>query len=105
MASEEALVEIARHLRSAVEGLPGAASRTEGHLTRSPARLEGLLGGALPVAGIEPARTPVEHLWEASALAEEHLGPAGLEGRVRWAIGEALSAAGEEIGPYEEIGP
>ena len=97
MASEEALVEIARHLRSAVEGLPGAASRTEGHLTRSLARLEGLLGG-LPVAGIEPARTPVEHLEEASALAEEHLGTAGLEGQIRWAIGEALSAVGEEIG-------
>ena len=51
------------------------------------------------MAGIEPARTPVEHLWEASALAEEHLGTAGLEGQVRWAIGEALSAADEEIGP------
>lgn len=97
MDSEEALVEIAGHLRSAVEGLPGgAASRTEGHLTQALARLEGLLGG-LPVAGIEPAGTPVEHLREASALAEGHLGPAGLEGQVRWAIGEALSATDEEL--------
>ena len=39
--------------------------------------------------------TPLAHLEAADALAREHLGEAGLEGQIRRAVGEALSAARE----------
>ena len=36
------------------------------------------------------------HLEEADTLARGHLGDVGLEGQIRRAVGEALSAAGEQ---------
>jgi hypothetical protein len=96
VASEEILVKISRHLRSVQERIGGGAERTRVGITRAQVRIEGLLG-RLPSKGERPERTPLEHLEEAEALAEEHLGMAGLEGQIQRAIREAVAAAREEL--------
>jgi hypothetical protein len=97
VASEEILAEISRHLRSAQERIgEEGAERTRVSITRAQVRIEGLLG-ALPLEGERSERTPLEHLEEAVVLAEEHLGMAGLEGQIRRAIREAVTAATEEL--------
>jgi hypothetical protein len=96
VASEETLAKISRHLRSAEERLGAEAERTKVSITRAQVRIEGLLG-RLPLQGERPGRRPLEHLQEAAALADEHLGEAGLEGQIRRAAREALAAAKEEL--------
>lgn len=93
---EEALIGISAHLRSAEQGLPeeGSADVTM-RIGRAQARVEGLLG-ELPLGAACPSRSPIGHLEEARDRAEERLGESGLEGQLRWAVGEALSAAGED---------
>jgi hypothetical protein len=95
--SEEVLARISRHLRSAQERIGGeGAERTWVSITRAQVRIEGLLG-TLPLEGERSERTTLEHLEEAGALAEGHLGAAGLEGQIRRAIREAVAAAREEL--------
>ncbi len=96
MASREVLAEISEHLRSAEERIGEGAGRTRVAIGRARVRIEGLLG-ELPPEGERSGLRPLEDLKEAEALAEEHLGSAGLEGQIRRAIGEALSAAEEEL--------
>jgi hypothetical protein len=96
VASEEVLAKISRHLRSAQERIGEGAERTHVSIRRAQVRIEGLLG-RLPLEGERPERTSLEYLEEAGALAEEHLGMAGLEGQIRRAIREAVAAAREEL--------
>ena len=64
-------------------------------IRRARVRLEGMLGEP-PVGGGPAEGTPLSHLGEADALARGHLGEAGLEGQIRRAVDDALSAAREE---------
>ena len=95
-AAREVLVEISLRLGAAEERLGVAeAQGTRVALTRARVRLEGLLG-ELPLGGDPAEGSPLGHLEEADAFAREHLGEAGLEGQIRRAVGDALSAAREE---------
>ncbi len=97
MASPEVLAEIYHHLEAAEGRLgPEEAEGTRVAIRRARVRVEGLLGGP-PVGGDPAEGPPLAHLGEADALAREHLGGAGLEGQIRRAVGEALSAAREEL--------
>jgi hypothetical protein len=60
-------------------------------------RVEGLLR-VVPTGTGEgsPEGKPLGHLKAADALAREHLDEAGIEGQIRRAVGEALSAVREE---------
>ena len=51
--------------------------------------------GGSPGGG-SPEGKPLGHLKAADALAREHLDEAGIEGQIRRAVGEALSAVREE---------
>lgn len=96
-AAREVLAEISLRLGAAEERLDAVeAQGTRVALTRARVRLEGLLG-KLPIGEGPAGGTPLSHLEEADALAREHLGEAGLEGQIRRAIGDALSAAREEL--------
>ncbi len=92
MVPKSMLVKISGHLLSAADRLEVPAPRTQGQISRAQGSLERLLG-ALPLKGEYPPRTPIEHLEEADALAQEHLGLTGPEAdlakSVRWALSEA----------------
>lgn len=96
MAAREVLAAIYRHLAAAEERLGPGARRTRVAIRRARVRVEGLLGEQLPTGEGSPEGTPLAHLEEAYALARGHLGDAGLDGQIQRAVGEALSAAGEE---------
>ena len=95
MAAREVFSEIALRLGAAEERLGPGAERTRVAIRRARVRVEGLLGEP-PVGGGPAEGAPLEHLEEADALAREHLGEAGLEGQIRRAVDDALSAAREE---------
>jgi hypothetical protein len=88
----EILVKISGHLRAADELLGPRDVEVGICVERAQVRIEGLLG-TLPVRGERPRGTAVEHLEEAVALAEEHLGFSGVGGQIRRAVEEALSEA------------
>jgi hypothetical protein len=58
-------------------------------------RLEGLLR-EVPTGEGSSERRPLGHPKAADALAREHLDEAGIEGQIRRAVGEALSAVRDE---------
>ena len=95
MAAREVLARISLHLGAAEERLGAEATRTRVAIRRARVRIEGLLG-ELPIGEGPAEGSPLEHLEEADALAREHLGEAGMEGQIRRAVGEALSAVREE---------
>jgi hypothetical protein len=91
------LVKISRHLLSATDRIEVPARRTEGQISRAQGALEQLLG-ALPLKGEYPPRTPLEHLEEANALAQEHLALTGPEADLAQSIRlRALSEARKEL--------
>jgi len=65
-------------------------------IRRARVRTEGLLGRS-PSGEDVPEATPRAHPQAADALAEGHLGVAGLEGQFRRVIREPLSATTEEL--------
>ncbi len=96
VAAREVLAEISLRLGAAEGRLGSGAERTRVAIRRARVRIEGLLGD-LPIGEGSPEGEPLVHLEEADALAREHLGEeAGLEGQIRRAVGDALSAAREE---------
>ena len=101
MAAREVLAEISLRLGAAEERLGAEGERTRVAISRARVRLGGMLGEQPRRGGpnerMHPGETPLEHLEAADALAREHLGTAGLEGQIRRAVGEALSAAREGL--------
>ncbi|MBA2509925.1 MAG: hypothetical protein H0V28_00440 [Rubrobacteraceae bacterium] len=96
MASPEVLAEIYHHLGAAEGRLCPGVERTRVAIRQARVRLEGLLGEP-PVGERTAEGEPLGHLEEADAIAGRHLGGAGLEGQIRRAVGDALSAAREEL--------
>jgi hypothetical protein len=90
------LVKISGHLLSAADRIEGPAHRTQGQISRAQGTLEQLLG-TLPLKGEYPPRTPIEHLEEANALAQEHLDLTGPEGDLAQSVRRALSEARKEL--------
>ena len=97
MARREVLAAISHHLAAAEGDIDTEAERTRVAIRRTQVRIEGLLGEPPRREGRPDEGPPFRHLEEADALAREHLGDAGLEGQIRRAVGEALSAAEEEL--------
>ncbi len=95
MAAREVLAQISLYLGAAEERLGAGAQRTRVAIRRARVRIEGLLG-ELPIVEDPAEGAPLAHLEEADALARKHLGEAGMEGQIRRAVGEALSAVREE---------
>lgn len=94
MAAREVLAEISLRLGAAEGQIGPGAQRTRVAIRRARVRVEGLLGEP-PVGGSPAEGAPLAHLEAADALARGRLGEAGLEGQIRRAVGEALSAARE----------
>ena len=95
MAAREVLARISLRLGAAEERLGAEATGTRVAIGRARVRIEGLLG-ELPIGEGLAEGSPLAHLEEADTLAREHLGEAGMEGQIRRAVGEALSAVREE---------
>lgn len=99
MNTEEALVDISKHLTRANDLVVAGSQdgEAQGRITWAQTVLENRLGGQAlePLPSLEEAgqETPVEHLARAAELAEEHLGTDEADLQIKWAVHEALSSA------------
>ncbi len=96
MVPKSILVKISGHLLAASDRIEVPARRTQEQISQAEGTLEQLLG-TLPLKGEYPPRKPIEHLEEADALAQEHLGLTGPEVELAQTIRQALAEARKEL--------
>jgi hypothetical protein len=96
VAPQNILTKISAHLHSASDRINTPASQTQEHISLAQGVLKRMLG-ELPLKGAYPPKKPIEHLEEADALAQEHLGLTGPEADLARQIRQTLSTAKKEL--------
>ena len=96
MAPKNILVKISAHLHSASDRIDTPARRTRKHINQAQ-RILGRMLGELPLKGEYPPKRPIEHLEEADALAQEHLGLTGPEADLARQIRQTLATARKQL--------